>query len=160
MAPGSLGSLIFGKLITIVLLSIGQIFLIIIIAVGLFGVSMPNDISLLLTGIIISGLVLASIGLLIGFYAKTESAAIQGALMLAIPMLFLGNILFSPDLLPNYTQVLQQLLPLAHVTNIFKVVLITNGDPIADFAALSSYFVVLAIIIGYIVIKKKDLNFL
>ena len=73
-------------------------------------------------------------------------------------MLFLGNIIFSPDLLPSYTQVLQQLLPLAHITNIFKVVLITNGDPTADMVALLSYFVLLALLIIALIIKKKEIS--
>ncbi|MBI5046677.1 ABC transporter permease [Candidatus Micrarchaeota archaeon] len=159
LAPSALLNLVLGKIVTIVLLSCLQVLLIMIIGLGIFGVEMPNDIVTLFIGTIISALVLASIGLLIGFYAKTESAAVQGSLLLAIPMLFLGNILFSPDLLPNYTQILQQLLPLAHITNIFKVVLITNGNPIADFAALLSYFVILAFVLGFIVLRKRDLDF-
>jgi len=157
LAPGALATLIISKIMTLVLLSIGQIVLILVVALMVFGVVGPENILMLLMGIVISSLVLASIGVLIGFYAKSESAAIQSSLLLAIPMLFLGNIIFSSDLLPNYTQILQQLLPLAHVTNIFKMILITNGNPTVDMVALISYFVLLAILLGYIIVRKRDM---
>jgi ABC-type multidrug transport system permease subunit/chromosome segregation ATPase len=158
LAPGSLTSLVVGKIVTLVLLSFGQIAIILIMAAAFFGVAPPQDLAMLLWGTAISSLVLTSIGVIIGFYARSESAAIQTCLLFAIPMLFLGNIIFSPDLLPAYTQLLQQLLPLAHVTSIFKIVLITNGDPAGDIAALLSYFVLLAALMGFIVLRRRDVT--
>ncbi len=158
LAPDALMNLVLGKIVTLVMLSFGQIAVILLVAVLFFGVNAPDNFLMLLWGTAISSLVLTSIGIIVGFYARSESAAIQSCLLLAIPMLFLGNIIFSPDLLPAYTQVLQQLLPLAHVTSIFKVVLITNGDPAVDIAALLSYFVLLAIILAYIVFNRRDIT--
>ena len=158
LAPDAFIYLTLAKIATLVLISFLQVGMILILATLLFGVKPPGDIGMLLWGTSISALVLSSIGVLVGFYARGESAAIQSCLLLAIPMLFLGNIMFSPDLLPSYTQVLQQLLPLAHVTNIFKVVLITNGNPGIDIAALLSYFVVLAVLLGYVVLKRRDIS--
>lgn len=158
MAPGALGSLVAGKIAALVLLSFAQVVVILVVALALFGVQPPDNILMLAAGTGISALVLCSIGVLLGFFARTESAAIQSCLLLAIPMLFLGNIIFSPDLLPQYTQVLQQLLPLSHVTSIFKVVLITGGDPSLDVAALLSYFVLLAMLLGYIVMRRRDIS--
>ncbi|NYZ73628.1 ABC transporter permease [Candidatus Micrarchaeota archaeon] len=158
MVPGGMVNLVIGKVVTLVLLSFGQIAVILLVALVLFGVRPPGDIAMLLAGAAVSSLVLSSIGVLVGFFAKSESMAIQSCLILAIPMLFLGNIIFSPDLLPAYTQILQQLLPLAHVTSIFKVVLITNGDPTVDMMALLSYFVLLAALMTYLVMKRNDIS--
>ncbi|MEW6723286.1 MAG: ABC transporter permease [Candidatus Micrarchaeota archaeon] len=158
MAPGGFGSLVAGKLLSSVILSFGQIILIIIVAMAAYGVRPPQNIPMLVAGGVVSCLVLSSIGILVGFYAKRESAAIQTCLLLAIPMLFLGNIIFSPDLLPQYTQVLQQFLPLSHVTSIFKVVLITDGNPTADMAALLGYFILLAGILAFITISRRDIS--
>ncbi len=158
MVPGGLANLVAGKIVALVLLSVGQVAVILIVAALLFGVRPPADLASLVYGAGISALVLSSIGVLVGFYARSESAAIQSCLLLAIPMLFLGNIIFSPDLLPSYTQILQQLLPLAHVTSIFKIILITSGDPAFDVAALLSYFVIIFILMAYIVTKRKDIT--
>jgi len=158
MSPLGLENMVAGKIATLVLLSIAQVAIIIAVALALFGVQPPTDLATLAAGTVVSALVLSSIGILVGFYARSESAAIQTCLLLAIPMLFLGNIVFSPDLLPNYTQILQQLLPLAHVTSIFKIVLITNGDPAGDMAALVSYFVLLALAMAFIMIKRRDIS--
>jgi len=158
MVPGGLANLVIGKVVTLVLLSFGQMAVILAVALLFFGVSPPRDGAMLLAGAAISSLVLSSIGVLVGFYARSESAAIQSCLMLAIPMLFLGNIIFSPDLLPAYTQILQQLLPLAHVTSIFKVVLITSGDPTGDMMALLSYFILLAALMTYLIMKRNDIS--
>ena len=158
MVPGALTNLVVGKIITLVFLSLGQVTLILVVAMVFFGVTPPDNLLVLLWGTTISSLVLSSVGILVGFYAKTGSAAIQTCLLLAIPMLFLGNIIFSPDLLPNYTQILQQLLPLAHITNIYKIVLITNGNPALDIAALLSYFILLALALTYIVIRRRDVS--
>ncbi|MFH1684699.1 MAG: ABC transporter permease, partial [Candidatus Micrarchaeota archaeon] len=129
MMPGALGNAVIAKMISITLISLGQIGLILVVALLLFAVAMPENIMMVILGTVMSALVLSSVGIIVGFYARSESAAIQTSLLIAIPMLFLGNILFSPDLLPVYTQALQQLLPLSHITNLFKIVLITNGDP-------------------------------
>ncbi len=158
MIPEALGNLIAGKIITLVLLSCLQVAMIIAVASVIFGVAMPDSLGMLVLATIISSLVLSSIGVLLGFYAKSESAAIQSCLLIAIPMLFLGNIIFSPDLLPNYTQILQQLLPLSHVTNIFKIILITNGNPAADIVALASYFFLLAFVMAYILINRREIS--
>lgn len=159
MTPLGLPNLVLGKIISMVLLSLVQVGIILVVAVLGFGVSPPLNYITLLEGITISALVLSSIGILVGFYAKTESAAIQTCLLIAIPMLFLGNIIFSPDLLPNYTQILQELLPLAHITSIFKIVLITNGDPAIDMGALLFYFVLLAAVIAFVMVKRKDISY-
>ncbi|MBD3210676.1 ABC transporter permease subunit [Candidatus Micrarchaeota archaeon] len=158
MIPGAFANSVAAKLISITLISLGQVVMILLVGLLVFGVRPPPDPGMLVVGTAVSALVLSAIGLLIGFYARTESAAIQTSLLLGIPMLFLGNIIFSPDLLPGYTQILQQLLPLAHITNIFKVVLITNGDPAADLAALLSYFALLALGIALVVYKKRSIN--
>jgi ABC-type multidrug transport system permease subunit/predicted nucleic acid-binding Zn-ribbon protein len=158
LAPGALASLVAGKIATLVLLTFGQVALILMVASLLFGVRPPIDWNVLFWGTAISSLVLSSIGVLVGFYARSESAAIQGCLIIAIPMLFLGNIVFSPDLLPAYTQVLQQILPLAHVTSIFKIVLITGGSPDADITALASYFLLLTILLAYVVTMRRDIS--
>ena len=106
----------------------------------------------------VASLVLSFIGILVGFSARNESAAIQSCLLIAIPMLFLGNIIFSPDLLPVYTQILQQLLPMAHVTNIFKIVLITNGNPTIDIWALMTYFIFLSGVAAFIIMSRRDIT--
>lgn len=158
MIPGALSNTVIAKAASVVLISMGQVAIIVLIATMVFSVKPPADILMLAMGTAISALVLSSIGILVGFYARTESAAIQTSLLIAIPMLFLGNIIFSPDLLPAFTRTLLQLLPLAHITNIFKVVLITNGDPTADFVALLSYFMLLAAVIAFILIRRKDIT--
>lgn len=158
LAPDALASLVAGKIAALVLMSFVQVALILIVGSLLFGVSPPMDWAILLWGTTISSLVFSSIGVLVGFYARSESSAIQGCLLIAIPMLFLGNIIFSPELLPAYTQVLQQALPLAHVTGIFKVVLITGGNPAIDIAALTSYFIILSILLAYVVITRRDIT--
>lgn len=158
LAPGSMRSLVIGKIASIVLISFAQVFIILLVGTLLFGVGLPLNLEMLFFGVFVSSLVLASIGMLVGFYTKTESAAIQGCLLLAVPMMFLGNIIFSADLLPQYTQILQALLPLAHVTNIFRVVLITNGNPSIDIIALLTYFVLLVVLLTVTMIRKKDIG--
>ncbi len=158
MIPKALANMVIAKISAITLISLGQVGIILLIAMMLFEVGFPQDISMLIAGTVISAFVLSSIGMLIGFYARSESAAIQTSLLIAIPMLFLGNIIFSPDLLPSYTRALLELLPLAHITNIFKIVLITGGNPISDLIALFAYFTLLAILLAIIVYKRRDIS--
>jgi ABC-type Na+ efflux pump permease subunit len=158
LVPGALRNLVVGKIASIVLISFAQVLVVLVIAALFFGVRFPTDLTMLVAGTLISSLVLASIGMLVGFFSRNESSAIQGCLILAIPMMFLGNIIFSPDLLPAYTQFLQELLPLAHITNIFKIVIITNGNPIADMGALLTYFVLLALLLGAMVWKRREIT--
>ncbi|MFH1393260.1 MAG: ABC transporter permease [Candidatus Micrarchaeota archaeon] len=158
MIPRALANVVVAKILAITFISLGQVMIILLIGIAVFAVALPADPLMLVIGTMISALVLSAIGVLIGFYARTESAAIQTSLLIAIPMLFLGNIIFSPDLLPSYTRALLELLPLAHITNIFKVVLITGGDPMTDIMMLVTYFVLLAAVIGIIVFKRRDIT--
>lgn len=158
MSPGGLENSVAAKIISITFISLSQVALILLVGFAVFAVKIPSDLAAVAIATAVSALVLSAIGTLIGFYARTESAAIQTSLLIAIPMLFLGNIIFSPDLLPAYTQIVQQLLPLAHITNIFKIVLITSGDPGASLTPLLSYFVLLALIIAILVFKRRDIT--
>ncbi|MBD3398393.1 ABC transporter permease subunit [Candidatus Micrarchaeota archaeon] len=158
LVPGALRNLVVGKIASIVIISFAQVLVVLVVAALFFGVRFPTDLAMLVAGTLVSSLVLASIGMLVGFFSRNESSAIQGCLILAIPMMFLGNIIFSPDLLPAYTQLLQELLPLAHITNIFKIVIITNGNPIADLSALLTYFVLLAVLLGIVVWKRREIT--
>ena len=158
LVPGALRNLVIGKIASIVIISFAQVLVVLLVASLVFGVRFPTDLAMLVAGTLVSSLVLASIGMLVGFFSRNESSAIQGCLILAIPMMFLGNIIFSPDLLPAYTQFLQELLPLAHITNIFKIVIITNGNPIADMSALLTYFVLLAVLLGLVVWKRREIT--
>ncbi len=158
MMPGAFANSIAAKIISVTLISLGQVGLILLIGVVVFAVRVPADLIAVGVATAVSALVLSAVGTLVGFYARTESAAIQTSLLIAIPMLFLGNIIFSPDLLPAYTQIMQQMLPLAHITNIFKIVLITSGNPGASLVPLLSYFVVLALIIALLVYKRRDIT--
>jgi len=158
MIPGALGNAVVAKIASITLISLGQVGLILVIALLLFAVAVPTNIMMVIVGTIMSALVLSSVGIIIGFYARSESAAIQTSLLIAIPMLFLGNIIFSPDLLPLYTQALQQLLPLSHITNLFKIVLITDGNPSTNLIALGIAFAILAIVQIITVMKRRDIG--
>ncbi len=155
LIPGAFRNSIAAKILTITIISLLQVAIILFVGFGLFSVELPSDVFMLVVGTIISALVLSSIGIILGFIARTESAAIQSSLLIAIPMLFLGNIIFSPDLLPSYTQLLLEFLPLSHITTIFKIVLITSGDPTTNIIALLSYFAALAIIIAAIVYRTR-----
>lgn len=158
MMPGAFANSIAAKILSVTLISLGQVALILLVGFLVFAVRIPNDIISVGVATAVSALVLSAVGTLVGFYARTESAAIQTSLLIAIPMLFLGNIIFSPDLLPAYTQIVQQMLPLAHITNIFKIVLITSGNPGTSLVPLLSYFVLLALIIAVIVYKRRDIT--
>lgn len=158
LVPGAVRSLVMGKVASVVLISFAQVLMVLVVAAVVFGVMFPYDLVMLAAGTAVSALVLSSIGMLVGFFSRNESSAIQGCLVLAIPMMFLGNIIFSPDLLPAYTQILQDVLPLSHVTNIFKIVLITNGNPVADMTALIAYFVVLAGLVWAVLWKRRDIT--
>ena len=158
MMPGAFANSIAAKIISVTLISLGQVALILLVGFAVFAVRIPPDLLAVGVATAVSALVLSAVGTLVGFYARTESAAIQTSLLIAIPMLFLGNIIFSPDLLPVYTQVVQQMLPLSHITNIFKIVLITSGNPGTSLVPLLSYFVLLALIISVIVYKRRDIT--
>jgi ABC-2 type transport system permease protein len=158
LMPGAFANSVAAKVLSITLISLSQVALILLVGLVVFAVKPPDNILAVGIATAVSALVLSAVGTIVGFYARTESAAIQTSLLIAIPMLFLGNIIFSPDLLPVYTQVVQQLLPLAHITNIFKIVLITSGDPSTSLVPLLTYFVLLAFIIGAIVYGRRDIT--
>ncbi|MBI5223518.1 ABC transporter permease [Candidatus Micrarchaeota archaeon] len=157
LVPNGVLSSVLGKLETCALLSLFQVALILSIGIVFFGVSIPSRLDGIVLGSLVSGLVISTIGILVGLFSKSESSAIQFSLLIAIPMLFLGNVIFSSDLLPKFTQFIQFFVPLSHITNIFKTSMITGGDPYLSILSLFS-FEILGMFVLLIVLKYRRLD--
>lgn len=156
IAPGGIVNLVLGKITLISLISLIQVGLIISIGVGFFEVSVPPRLDGVILGAIISGILVATIGIIIGFISKTESSAIQISLLIAIPMLFLGNIIFSSDLLPKVTQMIQAFVPLSHITNVFRISMISGADPQIAIATLIGFEVFFGFILALIISREGE----
>ncbi|MFH1285003.1 MAG: ABC transporter permease [Candidatus Micrarchaeota archaeon] len=155
LIPGAVRRMIVGKTAVAVLFAIIQVLLIALVASLFFGVQISSDASGLIIGGAIAALCFSLIGVLIGILAPSESSAIQTCIMIAIPMMFLGNVIFSRDLLPNYSQVAVDALPLAHVVDIFKKLLITGADIAPDAWFLLAYAFALLVLIT-LVLRRRE----
>ncbi len=155
IAPGGVRNLILGKIMLISILTLVQVGLIIGIGIAFFEVSIPPRPEGIFLGALISGMLVSMMGLIIGFISKTESSAIQISLLIAIPMLFLGNIIFSSDLLPKITQMIQAFVPLSHITNVFRISMISGADPAGAIATLFGFVMFFGVVLAYMIQKES-----
>jgi ABC-2 type transport system permease protein len=107
-------NLIIPRIISHLIFSAVQLFVLMVISLILFGVRTEG--SLLDTFFI--GLLLSypfiGIGLLLGFLTKSENTAILATLALSIPLMFLCGALFPFELMPLFMRLVGWAMPLTH----------------------------------------------
>lgn len=149
---------------TIVLFLIGKIGYLLVLAgievLVMLGVLFFASKYLLLSQGVYSMLVLISItfiliGICIGCFARNENTALLMSLVLAIPMMFLSNVFFPFEIMPNFMKVVGENLPLSLAIESLEKLLIYDAPVLpASILKLMIYCLVL-FVIAYMLIKKN-----
>ena len=105
-----------------------QGFIILLLAVVLFGVVIEGSILLVIALIILTVFSFVGLGILITSFADKEETATMVMMTLMFPMMFLSGVFFPIQQMPWYMQDLAHILPLTYATTALRKVMVLGAD--------------------------------
>ncbi len=135
MPLGSL-TLVLGKLAPGTVIGTLQGLAVIAIAHGLFALPLP--VNMVWLGLVILPLFAAAhlaFGLAISMRARTQLAALQGAVGFYLPAMLLSGFLYPVETMPRWAQMLGSIFPLTHYVRAARLACLQSGSPTAILSA-------------------------
>jgi ABC-2 type transport system permease protein len=127
-APISRLSIILGKVTAQTVRGMIQGFIILLLAVVLFGVVIEGNILLVIALIILTVFSFVGLGILITSFTENEETATMVMMTLMFPMMFLSGVFFPLQQMPWYMQDLAHFLPLTYATTALRKVMVLGAD--------------------------------
>ncbi|GMN89203.1 ABC transporter permease [Francisella sciaenopsi] len=145
--------IIFGKITPYILVGYFQLILIIFFAKAIFDITIIGSIPLLLLATLPFILANLLVGITFSTVAETQLQAMQLTFFFFLPSILLSGFMFPFDGMPEWAQVIGNLLPLTHYLNIIREILLKGGNL---FDVLSSIMPLVAFIclVSIICIKR------
>jgi ABC-2 type transport system permease protein len=127
-APISRLSIILGKVMAQTIRGMIQGFIILLLAVVLFGVVIEGSILLVIALIILTVFSFVGLGILITSFTDKEETATMVMMTIMFPMMFLSGVFFPLQQMPWYMQDLAHFLPLTYATTALRKVMVLGAD--------------------------------
>lgn len=143
--PASPVEIMLGKVLPFLAVGSVQVTVVLVAAKGLFGVPFVGSMPLLLAAILVFVLALVLLGYTISTVARTQMQAMQLTFFFFLPSILLSGFMFPYRGMPDWAQVLGEILPLTHFLRVIRAVMLKG----ADFAAIATEVAWLA---GFVVV--------
>jgi ABC-2 type transport system permease protein len=127
-APINRLSIILGKVMAQTIRGMIQGFIILILAVVLFGVVIEGNILLVIFLILLTVFSFVGLGILITSFTENEETATMVMMTLMFPMMFLSGVFFPLQQMPWYMQGIAHFLPLTYATTALRKVMVLGAD--------------------------------
>ncbi len=154
LSPTSRFTLILGKILGQLFISLVEAAIIFIVAIFGFGLVLNCSIFELAIAIILISLSFISLGLLISFFTNNQSTAILSSLLVMVPMIFLSGIIMPLEFMDPLMQLLSSFLPLT-IANQVLLGLVVKGLALSEFAFELSFLMLIFFIISAIVLSRR-----
>jgi ABC-2 type transport system permease protein len=133
VAPTSRWAIIFGKVSSQSIRGLIQGFVILGLAVLLFGVTIHGSILLVVLLIMLTVFSFVGLGILITSFADKEETATMVMMTFMFPMMFLSGVFFPIQQMPDFMQTIANFLPLTYAANAMRKVMVLGAGPSAIF---------------------------
>ncbi len=151
VAPINRLSIILGKTLGQTVRGLLQGLIILVLAVGLFGVTVQGSI-LLVFGLLLLGVFsFVGLGIVITSFAKDQQTATMLMMTLMFPMMFLSGIFFPIQQMPWYMQDISKFLPLTYASSALRKVMVL-GAGIPDITTEVTLLIVFGIVMTAIAV--------
>jgi len=128
VAPINRLSIILGKVMAQTVRGMVQGFIILLLAVLLFGVVIYGNLLLVVALLILTVFSFVGLGILITSFTEKEETAAMVMMTLMFPMMFLSGVFFPIQQMPWYMQDLAYCLPLTYATTALRKVMVLGAD--------------------------------
>ncbi|MFA5357535.1 MAG: ABC transporter permease [archaeon] len=128
-----------------------------IFGVSHIGFGLVSNVSLpeLFAAVTLVSLAFISFGMLIAFFAKTQSTAILASLLVIVPMLFLSGAILPLEFMKPFMQSISRVMPLTAANNLL-VSVIVKGAHLSDSVIEILVLLLLVIVVLFLVALKKE----
>ena len=127
-APINRLSIILGKVLAQTVRGMAQAFIILLLAVLLFGVVIEGNILLVIALLILTVFSFVGLGILITSFTENEETATMVMMTLMFPMMFLSGVFFPLQQMPGYMQSIAYFLPLTYATTALRKIIVLGAD--------------------------------
>ncbi len=127
-APINRLSIILGKVMAQTIRGMTQGFIILLLAVILFGVVIQGNILLVIALVILTVFSFVGLGILITSFTENEETATMVMMTFMFPMMFLSGVFFPLQQMPGYMQTFAHFLPLTYATTALRKVMVLGAD--------------------------------
>ena len=141
VAPTSRWAIILGKVLAQSTRGMIQGFIILLMAVLLFGVVIHGSILLVILLILLTVFSFVGLGILITSFADKEETATMVMMTLMFPMMFLSGVFFPIQQMPSFMQTLASFLPLTYAASAMRKVMVLG----AGISAITPEVIILAV---------------
>jgi ABC-2 type transport system permease protein len=150
-APINRLSIILGKTLAQTARGLLQGVIILVLAVGLFGVTIHGSV-LLVFGLLLLGVFsFVGLGIVLTSFAKDQETAMMLMMTLMFPMMFLSGVFFPIQQMPWYMQGVSKFLPLTYVSTALRKVMVL-GAGIPEIATELTVLIVFGVIMTAIAV--------
>jgi ABC-2 type transport system permease protein len=139
VAPINRLSIILGKTLGQVARGLLQGIIILVLAIGLFGVAIHGNIFLVFGLLLLGVFSFVGLGIVITSFTKDQETAQMLMMTLMFPMMFLSGVFFPIQQMPWYMQDISKFLPLTYASDALRKVMVLG----ADIPAISTDLIVL-----------------
>jgi ABC-2 type transport system permease protein len=151
VAPINRLSIILGKTLAQTARGLLQGVIILVLAVGLFGVTIHGSV-LLVFGLLLLGVFsFVGLGIVLTSFAKDQETAMMLMMTLMFPMMFLGGVFFPIQQMPWYMQDISKVLPLTYASEALRKVMVL-GAGIPDITTELAVLIVFGVIMTAIAV--------
>jgi ABC-2 type transport system permease protein len=127
VAPVSRLSIILGKTLAQMARGLLQGCIILLLAIGLFGVTIQGNL-LLVFGLLLLGVYsFVGLGIALTSLAKDQETAIMIMMTIMFPMMFLSGIFFPVKMMPGFMQTISNFLPLTYAADAMRKVMVLGS---------------------------------
>ncbi|MCX6800694.1 MAG: ABC transporter permease [Candidatus Diapherotrites archaeon] len=128
-----------------------------IFGISFLGFGLHSIVSLpeLFAAVVLISLAFISFGMLIAFFAKSQSTAILASLLIIVPMLFLSGAILPIEFMKPFMQLVSRAMPLTAANNLL-ISLVVKGAPIMDSAVEIAILAGLILLVFCLVAVKKE----
>jgi ABC-2 type transport system permease protein len=131
VAPTSRFSIILGKVMAQTVRAFIQGFVVLLLAIVLFGVTVHGSMLLVVLMLLIGTFSFIGLGIMITTVASDEETASTIMMVIQFPMMFLSGVLFPIQQMPWYMQAVSKLMPLTYAAQAMRKIIIL-GAGLAD----------------------------
>jgi len=130
VTPVGRAGLLFGKLLPYALMACGELLIVLVVMVGVFGVPINGSLWLLLALSALFIVTVLGLGLLISTIAKTQVQSMQLAFVIMLPSVLLSGFMFPRSEMPLPIYLAGFVLPVTYFVEIVRGVILRQADAI------------------------------
>ncbi|HVP12104.1 MAG TPA: ABC transporter permease [Phycisphaerae bacterium] len=128
VTPVGRAGLMFGKLIPYALMAFGELLIVLVLMVAVFGVPIHGSLLLLIVLAALFIVTVLGLGLLISTLASTQLEAIQFAFLVMLPSVLLSGFMFPRSEMPWIIYLISCVLPVTYFVEILRGVILRGAD--------------------------------